>query len=312
MKNKIHVKYRIILIIILMILSIATGIYSYTLKERFENSLNNDYNESFSEAVNCVNNVENLLDKAMISKSYNIAAENLMQVWEESNLAMVYLSRIPFDSENQSQTMKFLNQVSDYAYSLSRKNINEEDLTEEDFENLEKLSNYCLEFENILNQLADELYSGEITWNNINKNKKLDLAQEVDNVDEFSSIEGNFSEYEGLIYDGAYSEHIKHMEKKGLTGEEITEEKAKEKIKDIFDEEIEEIKSNGFLANADIPVYDFTVKLKKREKQYGVEITKKGGWLLELQNDRTVKEEKIKIEDANKLRKRVPKQDWVQ
>ena len=305
MKKILKKKYTTILMIILILLSILTGYYSYKLRQTYQNTLNNEYNESFSEAVNLINNVENFLAKAMISKDSRIAAENLSQIWKEANLAMVYLSRIPFDSENQSQTIKFLNQVSDYSYALSRKNINNKDLTDEDFKNLEILTNYCMELQGTLNQLQEELYSGQVSWDNLNKeSNNLNFAQEVDNVSPFTSIESNFSEYEGLIYDGAYSEHISSMEKKGLIGEDITEEKAKEKIKNFFDDEIESIKSNGYIENADIPLYDFTVKLKKHKEEYSIEISKKGGWLVALENDRNVKEEKISLDEANEIGKK--------
>ena len=305
MKKFLKKKYTTILMIILILLSILTGYYSYKLRQTYQNTLNNEYNESFSEAVNLINNVENFLAKAMISKDSKIAAENLSQIWKEANLAMVYLSRIPFDSENQSQTIKFLNQVSDYSYSLSRKNINNKELTDEDFKNLETLTNYCMELQGTLNQLQEELYSGQVSWDNLNKeSNSLNFAQEVDNITPFTSIESNFSEYEGLIYDGAYSEHISSMEKKGLTGEEITEEQAKEKIKNFFDDEIEGIKSNGYIENANIPLYDFTVKLKNYKEKYSIEISKKGGWLVALENDRDVKEEKISLDEANQIGKK--------
>ena len=304
MKKFFKRNFKTIVIVFLLVLTIITSYYSYKLKGKYENSLNNEYNESFGEAVNCINNVENFLAKAMISKNSNIAAENLTEIWKEANLAMVYLSRIPFDSENQTQTIKFLNQVSDYSYALSRKNINNENLTEEDFKNLEELNKYCLELENTLNQLANELYSGEISWDNLNAtSNSLNFAQEVDNVTVFSNIESNFDEYEGLIYDGAYSEHISTLEKKGLTGEEIAEEEAKEKLKNYFYNEIEKIKNNGLIENADIPVYSFIVKVKNEEKEYGIEISKKGGWLVGLENDRNVNEEKISQEEASQIGK---------
>ena len=44
----------------------------------------------------------------------------------------------------------------------------------------------------------------------------------------FSNLEENFHEYSGLIYDGAFSEHMTSSQKKGLTGDNIDEEKAKQ------------------------------------------------------------------------------------
>ena len=160
MKRFLKENYKTVLIIVLLVLSIITSYYSYKLKDKYENSLNNEYNESFGEAVNCINNVENYLAKAMISKDSNIAIENLNQIWKESNLAMVYLSRIPFDTENQSQTIKFLNQVSDYSYSLFRKNIDGQKLSDKDMKNLEDLHAYSIDLENTLNQLSTDMDEG--------------------------------------------------------------------------------------------------------------------------------------------------------
>ena len=44
---------------------------------------------------------------------------------------------------------KFLNQVSDYTYSLSRKNLKGEPLSEEDLKNIKDLHDYSLELTNI-------------------------------------------------------------------------------------------------------------------------------------------------------------------
>ena len=56
-------------------------------------------------------------------------------------------------------------------------------------------------------------------------------------LDVFSSnIDENFGEYEGLIYDGAYSEHIESSEKKGLVGNEVTEDVFERFADVVFDE----------------------------------------------------------------------------
>ena len=288
-----------IVLIILILTLFGTGYYAYSLRKKYFNNQYNTYNQAFSEAVNCINNVENFLAKATISKNSTIAIENLNKIWKEANLALVYLSSIPFDSENESQTIKFLNQVSDFSYALAQKNINNQDLNDEDLKNIEQLNKYCVELENTLNQLASELYTGDISWEDLNKKQGIDFAQEVDNVNVFSSINSNFDEFEGLIYDGAYSEHISNLEKKGLVGEEITKEQAEEKIKEMFGYDLEKVEYNTFIENADIPVYNFNIKLKKEDNAFSIEISKKGGWIVGFQNDREVKEEKINIEDAD-------------
>ena len=304
MSNDLKRRIMLISIVLLLTLCIATGYYAFKLKEKYNTKSNNDYTEAFSNLVNYVNNVESYLAKAMISKESGHAAQTLTQIWRDSNLAIVYLSRIPLKNEGLSQTAKFLNQVSDYSYSLSRKNINGEELATTDFDNLKSLHNYCVELENTLNQLSDEIYSGEISWENLSNGINTEFAQAVDNVNVFSNIDDNLNEYEGLIYDGAYSDHVNKQEKVGLTGREIDENEAKNKVKQFIGEEyIESINSNGFIENAEIPSYDFSVKLKDREETYSVMISKKGGHIVESSLDREVKEEKISQAEANELGK---------
>lgn len=193
-----------------------------------------------------------------------------------------------------------MNQVSDYSYSLSRKNIKDEELSDEDFENLKTLHSYSLQLEGTLNQLSEELYAGVISWDDLIKNNNLEYAQAVDNVSVFSNIDSNLKQYEGLIYDGAYSDHVNKADKVGLVGDDISEEEAIEKVKDFFGRDnVENIQLNSFLENADIPCYDFSVKLKNQENTASIEISQKGGMVVEMQNNREVSEETLSQEEAN-------------
>ncbi len=296
-------RWLIACIIILIILTFVTGYYAFKLREEYNNLNKNNYTEAFSNLVNYVNSVENYLAKAMISKSPEHAAQTLTQIWRDSNLGMVYLSRIFSENEGLSQTAKFLNQVSDYSYSLSRKNINGEELSEEDFNNLETMYKYSVDLENTLNQLSEEIYNGEISWDDLNLNSEAKFAQSVDSINVFSNIDDNLNDYEGLIYDGAYSDHINKKEKLGLTGDNIDEENAKKKVQEFFGEDFEAIETNSSLENADIPSYDFSVKLKGKEEKYSIMVSKKGGHIVETNLDREVYEEKISQEEANEIGK---------
>lgn len=300
------VKNKILSIVIILLVAIAAtiGYYAYDTNRNYQNLQKNKYNESFGNLVNYMNSVESLLAKAMISKSAEHSAETLTEVWRDSNLALVYLTGIPMNTEELSQTAKFLNQVSDYSYSLSRKNIKKEELSDEDFENLKSLHQYSVQLEGTLNQLSEELYAEKIKWDDLTKNNSLEYAQAVDNVSVFSNIDSNLNQYEGLIYDGAYSDHVNKAEKVGLVGDDVTEQKANQKVRDFFGEDkIESIELNQFLQNADIPCYDFSVKLKNQENKANLEIAQKGGWVIEMQNNREVSEEKLSQEEANEIGK---------
>ena len=305
MNCKIKNKILKIAIILLGAISISVGYYAYQENESYSNLQVNTYNEAFANLVNYMNSVESLLAKSMISKSANYSAETLTEIWRDSNLALVYLTRIPMSTEELSQTAKFLNQVSDYSYSLSRKNIDNEQLSSDDFNNLKTFHQYSEQLENTLNQLSDELSNGTISWDDLTKSYSLEYAQTVDNISVLSNIDSDLTKYEGLIYDGAYSDHINKMNKVGLVGDDIQQDEAYEKVKNFFgDGKIERINFNQYLENADIACFDYSVKLKDQENDVNIEIAQKGGSVIEMQNNRNVQEENISQDEANEIGKK--------
>ena len=219
-----------------------------------------------------------------------------------------YLSQLPIGSHELENTEKFLHQVSDYSYSLSQKNIYNEPLTEEDLNNLEQLHDYSIELKNTLAQLSNDLNDGRIKWGELTKKGTKAFAQQVSNIskDSFSNLEENFHEYSGLIYDGAFSEHMTNPERVGLTGENIDEEKAKKIAEEFFgSDKIQEITSNGFSENGNIPSYDLYVKLKESEKNNNasISISQKGGHIVFANYNRNVEAESITEEQANEIGK---------
>lgn len=300
MKN-LKKEYMLGIIAILIILAIALGIIMYNKQREYRQASENNYNMAFYELVDYVQNVETYLAKSLISSSNEHGAETLTHLWREANLAQSYLARLPIESQELENTEKFLNQVSDYSYSLSRKNIYNEDLTDEDLKNLKDLHSYSVELENTLNQLSEDLNTGRFSWGELNKKGTIAFAQQVDNIskESFSNLEENFHEYSGLIYDGAFSEHLTSNEKKGLTGDDIDEEKAKQIAQDFVGKDnIKEISNLGFSENATIPVFDFSIK-NKEDNTINVSVSKKGGHIVYMNTNRDVNSEIISQEEAD-------------
>ena len=295
-KNKIY----ILLIILLLIIGAVLGVLLYKKSKQTQLASENEYNSNLYEVVNYMQNVETYLAKATISNSNKHAAETLTYLWREANLAQAYLLRLPVESQELEKTAKFLNQVSDYSYSLSRKNIHGEGLTDEELKNLEQLHNYSESLEDTLNQLVWDIENNSITWNDLIKNGKEQFSQSVNsNLDMFNTLEENFHEYSGLIYDGAFSEHLLSKEPKGIVGEEISKDTAKEKIYGFFkDKKIEEIESFEESQNTTIPAYNFLVKTNESQNIV-IAISKKGGYVIFSNSNRDVKEQNISYEEAN-------------
>lgn len=304
-KNRLKKGHMLSVICVLLIIVAALGFMLYQKQREYRQASENSYNRSFYELVDYIEDVETYLAKAMISSTPEHGAETLTHLWREANLAQSYLSMLPIESQELENTEKFLNQVSDYSYSLSRKNIYNEELTEEDFKNLKELHTYSVELENTLNQLSEDLNSGRFEWGELTKKGTIAFAQQVDNIskESFSNLEENFHEYSGLIYDGAFSEHLTGQEKKGLTGEDIDENQARQKAEEFVGKDnIKETSNLGYSENATIPVYDFSIRNKNGETM-NISISKKGGHIVSMNTNREVNAETISQEEADKKAK---------
>ena len=300
-KNRLKKGHMLSVICILLIVVAILGVILYQKQREYRQASENSYNMAFSELVDYVQNVETYLAKSLISSTPEHGAETLTHLWREANLAQTYLSRLPIESQELENTEKFLNQVSDYSYSLSRKNIYNESLSEEDLNNLKELHGYSVDLENTLNQLSEDLNSGRFEWGELTKKGTVAFAQQVDNIskESFSNLEENFHEYSGLIYDGAFSEHLTSSEPKGLTGDDIDENKAQEVAKEfVGQDKVKEISNLGFAENATIPVYDFSITTNDDET-VNISISKKGGHVVNMNSNRDINTEVITQEEAN-------------
>ena len=300
-KNRLKKGHMLSIICVLLIVVGVLITILYMKQKEYRQASENNYNMAFYELVNYVQNVETYLAKSLITSTSQHEAETLTNVWREANLAQSYLARLPIESQELEKTQKFLNQVSDYSYSLSRKNIGNQDLTEEEIKNLKDLHSYSVELENTLNQLSDDLNAGRFEWGELEHKGNKVFAQQVDNISKngFSNIEENLHQYSGLIYDGAFSEHLITAERKGLTGDDIDEEQAK-KIAEEFigKDKIKEITNLGFSENANIQVYDFSIT-NKEDNTINISVSKKGGHIVNMNTNREVNSEVISQEEAN-------------
>ena len=284
-----------VIAIIAIVIAVILGINLYNKNTSYANVVQNDNNKAFYEVVDRIQNSKIYLAKSMISKEARHGAKTLMEVWRETDLATCYLSMVPIESQEIENTEKFLNQVSEYSYTMANKCIDGQDLSDEDMDKIQELYNYANDLSNTLNEMITELNNGIIKWEDLKKNAE---GSDISEVSNFNMVEQNFHEYSGLIYDGAFSEHITSEEKKGLIGNDISEDEAKIIAEEfIGKDKIKETKNNGYVENGNIPVYRFEVTTNENKK-IGISISKKGGNLVYMNYDRETNGENITEQDA--------------
>lgn len=267
--------------------------------KRQKNLVQDEYNKSMYLAVSYINNVEVDLAKLLVTSTPKMSAVTLADIWKQANLAKECLEQIPVGQNSMANASKYLTQVSDFSYTLMKQNISDIKLTEEGYEKLKHIYEDSSKLSSKMSDIYDDLNAGRIKWDELEKigNEKL---PDNDISNSISEVGKTFQNYEGLIYDGAFSDHLLSSEPKFLSQKEISEDDAKKYIEEVIlnDEKIDKIEFKGE-SNGKIELYNFDVTLDSKQKRT-ISITKNDCKLYLMIGDKNVKEQNISVDEAKK------------
>lgn len=267
--------------------------------KRQKNLVQDEYNKSMYLAVSYINNVEVDLAKLLVTSTPKMSAVTLADIWKQANLAKECLEQIPVGQNSMANASKYLTQVSDFSYTLMKQNISDIKLTEDEYEKLKHIYEDLSKLSSKMSDIYDDLNAGRIKWDELEKigNEKL---PDNDISNSISEVGKTFQNYEGLIYDGAFSDHLLSSEPKFLSQKEISEDDAKKYIEEVIlnDEKIDKIEFKGE-SNGKIELYNFDVTLDSKQKRT-ISITKNDCKLYLMIGDKKVKEQNISVDEAKK------------
>ncbi len=273
---------------------------------REKQSTTDAYNRAMYEVITSVNNADILVAKVRItmSKEYNIVT--LSEITTEATTAKENLGQLPVNQGSMGNVSKFFSQVIGFSQALTKKLANGNELTDEDHKNLKKINEVSNNLNSTLQKIYLDLTKGSLKWDDVEKVATDKLSEDKNKLElnGLEKIKDNLEDYEGLIYDGAYSSHIESAKPKALTGKVVSVAEASKKViecvKSATDREIEEVIYNGE-SKGRLELYNFEVKLKDTEYSIAVDITKQDGMLALLMSDRPVAEKKLEIETAKEI-----------
>ena len=211
------------------VLLLAAVSYNAFMPSADTTALEYAYRKSFYDTVSQVNNLDLNLAKALASKDRSAAGIYLAEASINSELAENDIQQLPVKEENKYYTAKTINQAGDLAKYLNKKILRGEELTKKDTENLRTVKSAVLALKNALASALDGM-PDDYSFGNA-------LSVEDDPfLYELKELENLSVEYPELIYDGPFSDGRDNAEMKGISGENISEERATEIFSAIFAE----------------------------------------------------------------------------
>lgn len=248
----------------------------------------NQYNRAFHELVGYVDNIDTILSKTQLTKSPAQLARLSSDIFRQSAEAKSCLGQLPTSEVQLDNTSKFLSQVGDYTYVLSQSMINGDEISQEEYDNLAAMNEYCTKLKDTLIDIDSKIYSGEVQISASNRRKKGTVADAAGGsvLEDLENVEKSFDEYPSLIYDGPFSEHIENREPAMLkNSQEITQEQALTKAEEFLNTR-GDLTFESLSENTAIPSYTFTKTTDT--DQISISITKRGGYVLYYLNNKNI------------------------
>lgn len=272
----------------------------------YRNYLLSEYNKSMYQLINSVENIGSNLAKVPVLKSNEQHVIAFEEIFRYSTIANDKLHSLPIDEQKISGTSKFLTQVGDFCYVLSNSAAQGKQLSDDDITKVEQLKKQAYNLENELKDVQNNINNGEIKWGEIRQKVSGVLLGSSTNAlaGKFENIQKQITQYPSLVYDGPFSDNTLEIQPKINNAQQVSVKQAEQTVRNALgSDKIESIKNNGDTNSQKIPCYSFSIKMKNRSQQSDVvcEVSKKGGMVYYLLDNRDIKKPVVDVKKAEEL-----------
>ncbi len=294
---------------IIVVFSTTFAILMFLERLDYRNYLQGQYSKNMYELISSVQNVRINLGKAVILGSREQSIVVFEEIFRYAATANDKLHSLPIEQSVLGDTSKFLTQVGDFCYTLARATSEGKDLSDKEYDVIDELELQSYTLQEQLNEVLSDINEGKVKWGEIRKKSTSVFAKVGDDIvnEKFKGIQKQIVQYPALNYDGPFSDNILEITPKIMFQKEISKSEAVKIIENIFAEdksqksEIENIENKEAQGKTRIPAYTFEVTFKGRDKgepKTVIEISKNGGKIVYLLDNRTIGKATIDINKA--------------
>ncbi|PYZ98444.1 germination protein YpeB [Alteribacter lacisalsi] len=298
---------RTVLIALLAVAVLGTGYWGY-LEHQEKNAVliqaENNYQRAFHELSYDLDHLHDELGSTLAMNSKERLSPSLTDVWRITSEAQSDLGQLPMSLMPFSKTEEFLHKIGEFSYRNSVRDLEQEPLTEKEYDQLKTLYSQSGEIQNEMRKVQAMVLKEDLKWMDV----ELAMAAQDgpgDNaiIDGFEIIDekaGQFSESDFGPNAGGVSKNDEDIADRVKDLEEIDEEEAVEIAGEFLDRDKDfevEIDTTG--DGLAYKAYSLTIEDPDDGHDINMDITKKGGKVLWLLEDRQIETSEISLYDAS-------------
>ncbi len=298
LKNRLTDRHMYSIIVGLIVVAVCIFAYQAKVAADYKTQLHAQYDRAFGDLVQSVSNIETNLAKGAVVTEPKTLMRLSSDIYAEARSAAAELGQLPLSDVVIENTAKYLSQVGDFTSMLSLRYLDSPTISAEERNTMLDLGRYAVTLRDSLYDMQEKLYSGAYQYQSPSH-----FGDGVAMASGMEQIEEQFRDYPSLIYDGPFSDHMQTKESSLLqNAPELSREEAEKRIPELVSAEREGAVSYDGECGGRVPTYMFSVTPDENDdtRRITLQITKKGGMLLDMLDNRAPNETRISIEDAIK------------
>lgn len=272
-------KKRIVTIVVTAVIVLALGgaaVYGAMEADRYKRDLQYGYKRSLTDLGDSINNIQTTLDKAAYANTATEQNGLAAKLMRESSMAKSALAVLPMSDNSLDNVSKFITQVGDFSMALSRKISAGEKISTEEYDTIKNLEKYSDTLRKDLESAQPDFDAPSFT-------------------ETFKDTASDFTDFPSLIYDGPFSDHVGHMKPKLTEGKQQIPQGNARTVAAEFLKVQENALSHVQDTAGNLPTYNFTAN----GGAVRISVTKAGGFVSDMNNERAVGDQKLDYEAAS-------------
>ena len=297
---------RSIIIGVLALGIIATGYWGYTEQQQnaiLANSVEGSYQRAYHSLIYHIDQLEDDLGTVLAMNTKRHLSPKLADIWRVTSLAQSEIGQLPLGMVEINDAEKFLHDVGTFSYKTAVRDLEQEPLTDKEYDTLEHLYFMATDIQNDLRRAQAAQLRNNIRWMDIDAEFQA-MDEPIDNtvINGFETVNNKITGYSETEWGAGFSQMDVYNDEdlaERLNGEDINEEEARQKALEFIginqNVEVQVSKTGDGLA---YKAYSLTIDDPDHETHYYMDITEKGGHVLWFLQHRDILEQNISLNEA--------------
>ncbi|ATF12987.1 germination protein YpeB [Brevibacillus sp. HB1.2] len=291
---------------IALVALIGAGVWGYQ-EHNEKNSVlikaENSYQRAFHDLTYHVDKLHDELGKSLVVNSRRQMTPILTSVWRLSYAAQADVGQLPLTLMAFSKTEEMLSRVADFSYRVAVRDLDKQPLSQSEYKTLKSLHTQAKDIQDELRKVQTLAMDKQLRWMDVETALASNKSKEDNSIiDGFQTIEKKVQEYPDLDWGvGIQSLDKKKQQRiKGIDGKAATKEEAEKNALAFLglkpgDAKVE-VNENG--KGQEYSAYSVRVTPKGHKTGINLDVTKRGGKVVWMMNERGVGEEKLDMTQA--------------